>query len=442
MLGAMVAQGNAALTPAEWEKSHRIDRLLNFLEHICYLSRNGHSRWRDCEAYFGYWLSLPCDPERGALRRYLVHFGYEHLARWAHVTNEEYVLVYGTLLSAEGESDEARRLSDLLEFVETRQIRGRLYDLGDYPGFIPDDANGTNTVTARLCRIRDPKSLSQLDKYEEYDRLDLKRSLYRRTTLQLPKYLGRFAQRIRRRPMIDAWIYVYNQPIESYPVIESGSWAEHRKERKQNALRVRELGRGEENAFKALMSIYDASIVATERKTEAELRSMWQREGYAFLLAESGSNAIGFAIVYASQAGGCALLEYMAVDKAQRSQGVGRALFQRCVQIAGPGASLLLEVDALEPDAPNPEERAARQRFYRRVGCLALAGLKYLLPLAVNGQPPPMDLFVYAAPGAQVRRTVLSAWLSALYVEVYGQDPADARLASMTANLPEQVDLR
>ena len=36
-----------------------------------------HGKWSDCLAYFKYWFDLLSDPERGALRRYLVNLGLQ-----------------------------------------------------------------------------------------------------------------------------------------------------------------------------------------------------------------------------------------------------------------------------------------------------------------------------------------------------------------------------
>jgi gamma-glutamylcyclotransferase (GGCT)/AIG2-like uncharacterized protein YtfP len=440
MLAAMVAQGNAGLSEGEWERSHRIDRLLNYLEHICYLSQRGHSRWGDCRAYFGYWLSLPCAPERGTLRRYLVHFGYEHLAEYVKATKGDYILVYGTLLSSEPGSPVLDELRGMLEVIETREIPGQLYDLGAYPAYVPGPAESQHSVRAELCKLRDPRVLERLDKYEEYDRFDLARTEYRRTTLQLPLHTNAIRQWLHRNPMIDPWIYVFNGSPDGLPLISAGSWTEHRKTKR--AVRVRPVRTVDDSAFSALVSIYNASIVASERKPEPELALMLSRHGYTFLVAEMRQDVVGFAILYQSTSGQWALLEYMAVNSAIRSQGVGKALFERCVELVGSDTRLLLEVDSVEPDGPNTGEQRARQRFYRRQGCLGVVGLRYLLPLRTESEPPAMELFVHAKPGGRASRANLRVWLRELYVEVYAQKEDDPRIDGMTASLPDSVDLR
>jgi hypothetical protein len=97
---ALVAGGNDALVVTERPNAHLVDRLLNYLEHILYLTENGHARWNDSKAYFQYWFGLLKAPERGAMRRYLAHFGYEHLARFAGCSSKrgDFILLYGSLM--------------------------------------------------------------------------------------------------------------------------------------------------------------------------------------------------------------------------------------------------------------------------------------------------------------------------------------------------------
>lgn len=110
-----------------------------------------------------------------------------------------------------------------LEFVDTRTISGTLYDLGDYPAFVHSDG----VVDVELYRILDISVLSRLDEFEDYDPSNLERSLYRRTTIQLPRHKKTFIQKLCRNPQISAWIYVYNQPLHHNSIIRARSWPEH-----------------------------------------------------------------------------------------------------------------------------------------------------------------------------------------------------------------------
>ena len=114
-------------------------------------------------------------------------------------------------------------LEDSLKFVNVRTISGTLYDLGDYPAFV--HAHGI--VDAELYQIVDISVLSVLDEFEDYDPSDLEHSLYRRTTIRLPRHKNSFLQKVLGNPTINAWIYVYNQPLHGKAKITARSWREH-----------------------------------------------------------------------------------------------------------------------------------------------------------------------------------------------------------------------
>jgi len=152
----------------------------------------------------------------------------------------------------------------------------------------------------------------------------------------------------------------------------------------------------------------------------------------------------GFSILFVPGAGGFALLEYMAVAPDQRNQGLGAELFRRTVKHAvTPGGGrlpVLLEIDSAREASSDRALRARRAHFYRRLGCLRIAALHYLMPLAGEGTPAEMDLLVYSAePLRSLRRSELRRWLETVYRDVYHCSPDDPRLARMVADLTDPV---
>lgn len=111
------------------------------------------------------------------------------------------ILVYGTLRPGD---------------TETVLVPGVLYDLGWYPGIrllSPDDGK---FVTCEVREVSD-EGLEEFDTYEGYDADNPEGSLYLRV------------------PFEDKHIYVYNQDFGSRPVVESGDWLQHRRERSGSA---------------------------------------------------------------------------------------------------------------------------------------------------------------------------------------------------------------
>lgn len=140
----------------------------------------------------------------------------------AHSGPGDFLVVYGSLLRGQPFRSQLN-LEESLKFVEVRAIAGALYDLGDYPAFV----HAPGVVHAELYRILDISVLARLDEFEDYDPSDLEQSLYRRTAIELPRYRNALIQRLCREPTIDAWIYVYNQPLDDKKKIGARSWPEH-----------------------------------------------------------------------------------------------------------------------------------------------------------------------------------------------------------------------
>jgi hypothetical protein len=115
------------------------------------------------------------------------------------------------------------------------------------------------------------------------------------------------------------------------------------------------------------------------------------------------------------------------------------------VEHAVPGGRklpVLLEIDSDREASSDRAIRTRRERFYRRLGCLRIAGLHYLMPLAGEGAPAEMDLLVYAGePLGRLGRSELRRWLEIIYRDVYRCSPDDPRLARMVADLPDPVRL-
>jgi predicted N-acetyltransferase YhbS len=133
------------------------------------------------------------------------------------------------------------------------------------------------------------------------------------------------------------------------------------------------------------------------------------------------------------------LLEYMAVRIGCRGQGVGTELFNKGLDALKDDSILLLEVDSDRFSSNDHHQRVDRKRFYRRLGCLEVGGLTYVMPLAAAA--PPMNLLARGVSSGTVDRDTLTEWLTTVYVEVYGLSASDPRIGAMTSSLPRQVPL-
>jgi GNAT superfamily N-acetyltransferase len=210
-------------------------------------------------------------------------------------------------------------------------------------------------------------------------------------------------------------------------------------------VKLEQLESSEGETFRQLYAIYAASIAAREQKRESWIAAMIDAPEYRFWVAKAGGLVRGFSILFVPAAGGFALLEYMAVAPDQRNHGLGAELFRRTMEQAVPPPGerplpVLLEVDSDREASSDRALRTRRERFYRRLGCLRIAGLRYLMPLAGDGSPPEMDLLIYTRePLGRLARSEVRRWLETIYHDVYHCSPDDPRLAQMVAALPDPV---
>jgi GNAT superfamily N-acetyltransferase len=199
-------------------------------------------------------------------------------------------------------------------------------------------------------------------------------------------------------------------------------------------------------AFRELYEIYAAAIAAREQKPEAWICTMIGAPEYRFWMLKGGGHVNAFSIVFMPPTEAFALLEYMAVAGQYRNHGVGSALFKQSVDRAvrpdGRSVPVVLEVDSDRETCSDHHIRTRRQQFYRRLGCLRISGLHYILPLSGQGPVPEMDLLVYSAqPLRQLPKSELERWLKTIYRDVYHCSVDDPRIARMLRDLPDPVRL-
>ena len=123
------------------------------------------------------------------------------------------LFVYGSLRRdvPGGRSD---LLGDDAEFLGAGRVRGRLFDLGAYPGLVPA-VTRAERVLGELYAIRGRRTLARLDAYEDYDPRRPEHSLF-----------------VRREALVEldsgatttAWVYWYAGPAGRGRRIASGDY--------------------------------------------------------------------------------------------------------------------------------------------------------------------------------------------------------------------------
>lgn len=198
-------------------------------------------------------------------------------------------------------------------------------------------------------------------------------------------------------------------------------------------------------SFDEFYRIYVESIPLRERKPKTQISAITTRPDYKILLLKRNDVVIEFSILFTPTKESFCLLEYMAVHSAHRNLGLGRELFLHTFKDFASNCGTvhcLLEVDSDREQSADQEIRRRRQRFYRRLGCLRIDGLSYVLPLHGEGAPPQMDLMVYLPDRLPpISRHQLEHWLKVIYNKVYDCSPDDPRIAQMMEAIGDPVKL-
>jgi len=126
----------------------------------------------------------------------------------------QHLFLYGTLIPGEAPKEIASIVGRFRR-LGSGQVRGRLYDFGEFPGAILDPSSRTMIHGELVVLPSEARILEALDRYEEFDPLDPKTSLFVRK-----KAMIRMANGSSR----EGWIYVYNRPPGDAKLLRGGDY--------------------------------------------------------------------------------------------------------------------------------------------------------------------------------------------------------------------------
>lgn len=129
------------------------------------------------------------------------------------------LFVYGSLMSG-FRHPAYEYISGYFTLVGEGKVKGRLFDMGEYPAAIP--VNEEAWITGELYQLNNKEEFSwafrQLDDYEGLLVDPGEEPLYRREPTNI----------LINDKTVVAWIYWYNQDVTGKPYIASGSVLEYR----------------------------------------------------------------------------------------------------------------------------------------------------------------------------------------------------------------------
>jgi gamma-glutamylcyclotransferase (GGCT)/AIG2-like uncharacterized protein YtfP len=129
------------------------------------------------------------------------------------------LFVYGSLLSIDNEF--ANYVSQNAIFYGDGKLKGKLYDMGEYPGAILSN-NDAYDISGNIVRLNNPEQvLKVLDDYEGFGEDQEQPNLFVRELLPVITSDG----------VINCWIYLYNLSVADLPEIRSGNYQSYIKQK-------------------------------------------------------------------------------------------------------------------------------------------------------------------------------------------------------------------
>jgi len=132
----------------------------------------------------------------------------------------EYLFVYGTL-RRDVDHPAHETLREKATYIGDGFSPGKLFDLGEYPGMVPADAEAdanTQRVRGEVYALQRPtagEALAKLDRYEECGPGFPEPTEYVRREVDV--YLDDHRQ-------LRAWTYIYNFPLNGFQCIADGDY--------------------------------------------------------------------------------------------------------------------------------------------------------------------------------------------------------------------------
>ena len=178
--------------------------------------------------------------------------------------------------------------------------------------------------------------------------------------------------------------------------------------------------------FKQLERIYLDSFPALQRRPTRMITRMLEVDpNYHLFVARQNETLVGFTLVYAFNDLSVPFLDFMAIDKAYRNQGVGGKLFTCMIntskQIMMNSIGLIFEVERERTMEHNKDEtRDRRVLFYRRHGAKTFDNVHYMLPDLQGGKP--QDMYLMIIPNwelAYLEKGFVFRIIKSIYLTIY-----------------------
>lgn len=202
-----------------------------------------------------------------------------------------------------------------------------------------------------------------------------------------------------------------------------------------------EINDTETREFEEAISIYIESISAAERQRKDVIKNRVASKKERMIIGRQDAKIVMVSLLWPLQGTEYILIDYMAVKKSYRSQGIGTSFLRNIFQLSGVNdKGFILEVE--DPRYGDKEIRHRRVKFYKRNGAKELSNVKYMVPPLEGDTPTKMIIMVlFSQHKDKMSGKLVKKLLLQIYEELYGRSQNDPLLNSFIHTIPSEVEL-
>ncbi|MFM7450526.1 MAG: GNAT family N-acetyltransferase [Leptolyngbyaceae cyanobacterium] len=193
--------------------------------------------------------------------------------------------------------------------------------------------------------------------------------------------------------------------------------------------------------FRAAIQIYIDSFPQNQRLPVDLIIERVKAGTHKILVGLTENNVVSMAILHPLVKTGFVLLEYLAVHKKFRGQGVGVSFIEYIFQaFRHSNEYLIIEVD--NPAFGDEKgDKIRRIRFYEKVGAVAIKDVRYLLPPLTGDIPTEMNLMIFPEYNQKIDGNLVRTIIKEIYQQVYSRNENDKFLNSFIHDVGMSVEL-
>jgi ribosomal protein S18 acetylase RimI-like enzyme len=192
--------------------------------------------------------------------------------------------------------------------------------------------------------------------------------------------------------------------------------------------------------FMQAMDIYLEAIPPSEQQQIDVIKERIIVKKEQLIIGQENGKVKCMAIIYPLQGTNYVLIDYLAIKREFRQQGIGSKLL-RYIQdtYSQKGIRLIGEVEDFNY-GNNQEIKKRRMRFYRRSGARVLKDVYYQMPPLQGNQPTPMMLITFNSIGEdKIDGEEIKKIIKQIYYELYNRDSDDPLLNTFINKIPSRV---